>query len=129
MGSQDARTAVVGDGADGASALGAGRGQHGVRDFFGRATGDGTDGGARAAQKRAQSASGFGGGNDVVEERNQFFAERLMKMIRERATERLIFARSEGGGDRAGIAGIVYSVEAIDPRWEEGTGGGGRDLE
>src|SRR5437588_696671 len=112
---QSAGAAVVGGGDDGAGAAGISGGEHGGGDFLRRTKGDGADGGTGTAQERAEGAGGFGGADDVVEKRDQFFPERLMEMIHESAVERLVFARSEGGGDGAGVPRIFDSGQAIDP--------------
>src|SRR5205085_1958411 len=77
--------AIVGGGDEGAGARRIGGGGHGAGDFFGRAKGDGTNGGTGAAEESAESAGGYGGGDDVVEEWDQFFPKRLMEMIHEGA--------------------------------------------
>ena len=82
---EEASAAVVGGGDEGAGAGRIGGGEHGASDFFRRTKGDGADGGTGAAEKRAKRAGGFGGCDDVVEKRNQFFPERLMEMIGEGA--------------------------------------------
>src|SRR2546430_2105998 len=93
--------AVVGGGDDGACPGGIGGGEHGAGDFFRGAKGDGANGRAGAAQECAEGAGGFGGADDLIEKRDQFFPEGLMEMIRESAAQRLIFARGEGRGDSA----------------------------
>ena len=77
--------AIIGGGDDGAAAGRIGGGGHGAGDFFGRAKGDGANGGTGAAEESAERAGGFGRGDDVVEEWDQSFPKRLMEMIHEGA--------------------------------------------
>ena len=126
---KNARAAVVGGGEDGASSGRVRGGEHGASNFFGRTKRDGADGGTGAAEESAKSAGGFGGGNHVVEKRDQFFPERLMKMVRESAAERWVFARGKGGGDGTGVSRIFHRVQTIDATRQQPPGFRRRDFE
>src|SRR5438067_9436376 len=89
---KDARAAVVGGGDDCARAGGIGSGEHGARNSFRRAKGDGANRRTRSAQERAKCAGGFGGGDHVVDEGNELLAEGLVQTIREGAAEFFVFA-------------------------------------
>jgi hypothetical protein len=116
---EDSSAAVVGFCNNSASAGRIGGFQHGASDFICRAKSDGANGGAGTAQECAEGAGGFGGGDGVVEKRDQFFAEGLVEMIAESTAEILIFARSESGCDGAGVPGILDGFETIDSRRQE----------
>ena len=106
-----------------------GGGEHGAGDFFGRAKGDGANGGTGAAEEGAERAGGFSGGDHVIQERDQFLSKRLMEMIGESAAKRLIFPGSESGGDGAGVSGLLHGVETFDSRRQKGAGFRSRDFE
>src|ERR1700730_11440517 len=112
---ENPRAAVVGGGDDGSGTRRSGGGEHGGGDFLRRTKRNRADGGAGTAEKCAEGAGGFGGGDHVVEKRDKFFPERLMKMIDDSAVERLVFARGKGGGDCAGVSGIFHGLQTIDP--------------
>src|SRR5688572_15870648 len=125
----DTRAAVVGGGDEGSHARRGGGRKHGAGDFFRGAKADGANGGAGAAQERAKGAGGFSGGDYFIEKRDEFLAERLVKMIGEGAAQRLIFAGGKSGGDGAGVSGILDRLETIDARWKEAACFGRRDFE
>ena len=128
-GRKKTRAAIVGGGNDRARAIRCGGGEHGARDFFGRPERNGADAGAGSAQECAECAGGFGRGDDLVEEWNEFFAVWLVQAVRERTLQALIFARGEGGGKGARIPGILQGVQTIDPGRQETTRFLGRDFE
>src|SRR5207237_8528554 len=70
--------------------------------------GDGSDGRPAAAKESAERTSFFGRGDDVRQERNQFFPIRLMQLIAKGATQILIIARGERGRDRGCICRLLY---------------------
>ena len=115
-GRKKAGAAVVRGGDERAGPWRCGGGEHGLRNFFGRAKGDGADGGTGAAQECAERARGFGGGDDLVEKRDEFLPEGLVKMIGKGARQRVVFARSKGGGDGTGVSRIFHGMKAIDAR-------------
>ena len=50
-------------------------------------------------------------------------------MIGEGAAKLFVFARGKGGGDGAGVSGVLHGVEAIDPGGQETARVAGGDFE
>ena len=120
---ENAGAAIVGGGDDGIRAGRVSGGEHGGGNFFGRALSDGADGGTGAAEEGAQRTEGLGGGNRLIQKRDQFFPERLMEMVGESATQRFVLARGKGRGDGTGVSRIFYGVQTIDPDRQQPAGG------
>ena len=126
---ENSRAAIIGGRDDHAGAGRIGGGEHGVGNFLRRTKRDGADRGTGAAQECTKRAGGFGGADDVIEKRDQFFPERLVKMIDERAVERLVFTRGERSGDGAGVSRIFHGMQTIDPERKEPASCSGGDFE
>src|SRR5205085_4271607 len=125
---ENAGAAIVGRGDQGARAIGFGSGKHGAGNLFRGTKGNGADGGTGAAQKSAERAGGFGGGDHFVEKRDELFAKGLMEAIDKSAAEGLVFTGGKSRGDGAGISGIFDGIEAGDPRRKKMAGLISRDL-
>src|SRR5437763_15048493 len=97
--------------------------------FFRSAKRDGADGGTGTAEESAKRTDGFSGADHVVEKWNKLFSEGLVKIVREGASKRRVFAGRERGGDRTGVTRIFDGLQPIDSGRKKSAGFRSRDLE